>query len=322
MNVDLIDVRGTNHTRAASRPAMQRTLVKIRRHWQLYLIIAVPTAFLIIFNYIPMAGVQIAFRDYGPIGGIWGSPWIGLQEFQFLFQSPVLWPLIQNTLTISLYALAMGTPAAIILALAVNEVKHVAFRRTVQMVTYAPYFISTVVLVGMMVLILSPDTGPLAAIAGRVGAKAPNLLISSTAFPSLYVWSGVWQESGYSAIIYLAALANVNVELYEAARIDGASRWQKIRYIDFQAIKPTMTILTILAAGNIMGVGFEKVYLLQNPLNLSTSEIISTYVYKTGLLDANYSFAAAVGLFNSVINLILILIVNLVARRVSDISLF
>lgn len=322
MSVELIGAREAQETRTASKSTRHRTLARIRRHWQLYLVIAVPTAFLVTFNYIPMAGVQIAFRDYNPIGGIWGSPWIGLQEFEFFFQSPYFWPLIQNTLTLSLYALLVGTPATIILALALNEVKHAAFKRTVQMVTYAPYFISTVVLVGMMFIILAPSGGLVGQITGLFGAKAPNLLASPDAFPSLYVWSGVWQETGYGAVIYLAALSTVNLELYEAARIDGASRWQKIIHIDLQALKPTVIILTILSVGNLLGVGFEKVYLLQNPLNLSTSEIIATYVYKNGLLDANYTFAAAVGLFNSVINFILILIVNFVARRISETSLF
>ena len=309
-------------TRGTSRSRWRDARVKIRRHWQLYLVIALPTAFLITFNYIPMVGVQIAFRDYNPIGGTWGSPWIGWQEFQFFLQSPYFWPLIQNTLTLSLYALLIGTPATVILALALNEVKHAAFKRVVQMVTYAPYFISTVVLIGMLEIILSPTNGLLNQLTAVVGVHPPDVLGSPTAFPSLYVWSGVWQETGYGAVIYLAALANVNLELYEAVRIDGASRWQKIRYIDFPAIRPTVIILTILAVGNLMGVGFEKVYLLQTPLNLSSSEIIATYVYKNGLLDANYSFAAAVGLFNSVINLLLILIVNFVAKRVSDTSLF
>jgi putative aldouronate transport system permease protein len=253
---------------------------------------------------------------------MWMSPWIGWQEFQFFIQSPYFWPLVQNTLTLSLYALVVGTPATIILALALNEVKHASFKRVVQMVTYAPYFISTVVLIGMLMIIISPTSGLLAEIMGIFGRPAPDLLSSPTAFPSLFVWSGVWQETGYGAVIYLAALANVNVELYEAARLDGASRLQKIRYIDLQAIKPTVIILTILAVGNLMGIGFEKVYLLQTPLNLSTSEIIATYVYKNGLIDANFSFAAAVGLLNSAVNFILLLVVNFVAKRVSDTSLF
>jgi len=320
--MNVIGARGAREARVSSPPIGKRMLLKIWRHWQLYLVIAVPLAFLITFNYIPMAGVQIAFRDYSPIGGIWHSPWIGMQEFSFFFQSPYLQPLIQNTLTLSLYTLLVGTPATIILAVALNEVTNATFRRTVQMVTYAPYFISTVVLVGMMFIILSPSSGLISQIYGFFGAPAPNLLASPTAFPSLYVWSGIWQETGYGAVIYLAALANVNLDLYEAARVDGASRWQKILHIDLPAIKPTVIILTILSVGNLMGIGFEKAYLLQNPLNLSTSEIIPTYVYKNGLLDANFSFAAAVGLFNSAVNFVLIIIVNFVARRVSDTSLF
>lgn len=304
------------------RHLLARTWLKIWRHWQLYLIISVPLAFLITFNYVPMIGVQIAFRDYNPIGGIWGSPWTGWLQFQYFFQSPYFQPLIQNTLTLSLYSLLVGTVATIVLALALNEVKHAWFKRMVQMTTFAPYFISTVVLVGMMMIVLAPTGGPLAQIIELFGGRSPDLFSEPNVFPSLYVWSGVWQETGYGAVIYLAALANVNMDLYEAARVDGASRWDKIRFIDFPAIKPTVIILTILSVGNLLGVGFEKVYLLQNPLNLSTSEIISTYVYKTGLLYDNFSFSAAVGLFNSVISLILILIVNLVARKVSDISLF
>lgn len=327
MDMNLVGQRAVTEPRVvvpstARRTPTRRTLIRMRRHWQLYLIVALPTAFLVTFNYIPMVGVQIAFRDFNPIGGIWGSPWIGLQQFAYFFQSPYFWPLLQNTLTLSFYALLVGTPATLILAFALNEVKHAAFKRTVQMVTYAPYFISTVVLVGMLDVLLAPSGGPLAQVAGLLRAPAPDLLGSPGAFPSLYVWSGVWQETGYGAIIYLAALSGVNPELYEAARIDGASRWQKIRFIDFPTIRPTVVLLLILSVGSLLGVGFEKVYLLQNPLNLSASEVISTYVYKTGLLNANYSFAAAVGLSNSVVSLLLILIVNFIAKRVSESSLF
>src|SRR6185312_1597975 len=183
---------------------VRRVMVRIRRHWQLYFVIALPTAFLVLFNYVPMAGVQIAFRDYSPIGGIWHSPWIGMEEFNFFFKSPYFAPLIENTLTLSLYALLVGTPATIILALAINEVGHATFKRTVQMVTYAPYFISTVVLVGMIYIVLSPSSGLIGQIYGQFGSPAPNLLASPSAFPSLYVWSGVWQETGYGAVIYLA----------------------------------------------------------------------------------------------------------------------
>jgi putative aldouronate transport system permease protein len=310
-------------SQVSKKTKVKRPWKRIKRHWQLYLVIAVPTAFLVIFNYIPMTGAQIAFRNYNPVQGIWHSPWIGMQEFSFFYHSPYFWPVIRNTLTISIYSLLVGTPAAVILALALNEVKHERFKRTVQMFTYAPYFISTVVMVGIMEIILSPSAGLLGQIAQVFGIhNVPNILGSSKAFSSLYVWSGVWQETGYGAVIYLAALSNVNPELYEAARIDGASRLQKIWHIDLTAIRPTIIILFILAVGGILGVGFEKAFLLQNSLNLGASEIISTYTYKMGLVDANFSFAAAVGLMNSAIGFILILIVNFVARRVSETSLF
>lgn len=295
----------------------------MRRHWQLYAMAALPLAFLIVFNYVPIVGAQIAFRDYNPVQGIWGSRWTGLEQFRIWVNNPEFWQIIRNTLVVSVYALLVGTPCTIILALALNEVRHRRFKKFVQSITYFPYFISTIVMVGMMQLVLSPGTGLLQNAADALGFHhVPDFFGSATAFPSLYVWSGVWQETGYGAIIYLGVLATVDPELYEAARIDGASILQKIRYIDFPAILPTVVILLILSMGSILGVGFEKVYLLQNPLNLDRSQVISTYVYQVGLLQDNYSFGAAVGLFNSVISLILIVAVNFTARRVSNVSLF
>lgn len=296
---------------------------QIAQHWPLYAIIAIPTAFLIVFNYWPILGAQIAFRNYSPVYGMWKSPWIGMKEFKMFFASPYFWPLIKNTLSLSVYYIVVSLPCAVILAIAVNEVRGERFKKVVQMVTYAPYFISTVVLVGMMQILLSPTSGPLAQIFHIIGiSNPPNVMGSAGGFSSIYVWSGIWQETGYGAVIYLAALAGVNPDLYEAATIDGASRLQKIRHVDLPALKPTVTIMLILSLGGLLSVGFEKVYLLQNNLNLSNSEIISTYVYKTGLLNANFNFAAAIGLFNSVISLIMILIVNFAAKRVSDNSLF
>jgi len=296
---------------------------KISRHWQLYCVIAIPLAFLVTFNYIPMLGALIAFKNYNPIQGIWHSPWVGMKYFSDFFQSPFFWPVIKNTLVVSIYSLFVGVPAGIFLALALNEVKHPRFKRLVQLMTYAPYFISTVVLVGMMQILLSPTVGLVGQFARLFGIDSPaDIMGNPTAFPSLYVWSGIWQETGYGAVIYLAALSSVNPELYEAARIDGASRLRKIIHIDLPAILPTIIVLFILAIGQLMSVGFEKVYLLQNPLNLSTSEVITTYVYKIGLVNANYSFAVAVGLFQSVIGFILILTANLLARKTSESSLF
>lgn len=296
---------------------------RIVRHWPLYAIIALPTAFLLVFSYWPMVGVQIAFRNFNPVQGIWGSPWVGLQQFELFLSSPYFWPLVKNTLVLSLYYLIVSIPCSLILALALNEVKHVRFKKTVQMFTYAPYFISTVILVGMIQIMLSPTSGPLALFSSLLGNNnPPNVLASADSFSSVYVWSGIWQETGYAAIIYLAALASVNPELYEAARIDGASRLQKIRYIDLPGIASTIIILMILSVGGLLSIGFEKVFLLQNNLNLSSSEVISTYVYKIGLVNADFSFATAISLFNSVIGLILITAVNYSARKVSDSSLF
>jgi putative aldouronate transport system permease protein len=295
----------------------------LRKSWRLYVLMALPFAFLLVFNYWPILGVQIAFRNYNPVQGIWGSPWTGLQQFREWVNNPDFWPVIKNTLVISFYSIIVAVPATIILALALNEVRHHRFKRFVQTVTYLPYFISLVVLVGVMQLILSPGTGLLQEIFNALGIRTlPDFFASAGAFPSLYVWSGVWQTTGYGAIIYLGVLSSVDPGHYEAAKIDGASIFQKIRYIDWPAIRPTVVILLILSLGGILSVGFEKVFLLQTPLNLSSSQVVSTYVYEFGLVQDNFSFGTAVGLFNSVISLILIVAVNSMARRLSETSLF
>lgn len=293
-----------------------------KRHWQLYLLVIPPVLYFIIFKYIPMANAVIAFKDYNVVQGIWGSEWAGFKYFRLFFENPNFWPLVKNTLILSLYALVVGFPIPIILALLLNEVRQGIFKRSVQLVTYAPYFISTVVIVSMLTLILSPRLGIVNDVLAMFGLESINFLGEPGMFRSVYVWSDVWQHAGYNAIIYIAALAGVNPELYEAAKVDGASRLQKIIHIDLPSIMPVMVIILILNVGNIMAIGFEKVYLLQNPLNLATSEIIATYVYKVGLLNANFSFATAVGLFNSVINLILLLSVNSIAKRISNNSLW
>ena len=296
---------------------------RIKRYWQLYVLLALPMAFLATFNYWPMLGAQIAFRNYNPIQGIWGSPWVGLAEMKFFIEGPYFVPIVRNTLTIGFYYLAVSIPATLILALAINEVRNARFKKIAQMVSYAPYFLSVVVLVSIMQIILSPQASLLSKVAGIFGIhNIPDLFGSPAAFPSLYVWSGIWQETGYGAIIYLAALTAVSPSLYEAAKLDGASRLQKIWHVDLPSIMPTMVILIILGVGTLINVSFEKVYLLQSPLNLSTSEIISTYVYKMGIQDANFSFAAAVGLFNSVVSFILLIVSNAIARLVTGEGLF
>ncbi|OXM85793.1 ABC transporter permease [Paenibacillus rigui] len=281
-----------------------------------------PLLYFLIFKYIPMLNAVLAFKNYNVTKGIWGSPWVGFKYFNLFFDNPASLNLIKNTLFISLYHLIVGFPIPIVLALALNEVRSARFKRVVQMVTYAPYFISTVVMVSMIMLFLSPRLGIANTLLNAVGFESVNFLGSTGLFRSVYVWTDVWQTAGYSAVIYLAALAGVDPSLYEAAKVDGASRLQKIRNVDLPGLMPAAVIILILSVGNIMAVGFEKIYLLQNPLNLGTSEIISTYVYKVGLLNANYSFATAVGLFNSVVNLILLLVVNAAARKISNNSLW
>ncbi len=278
--------------------------------------------YFIIFRYIPMANAVLAFKDYNVVAGIWGSPWAGFKHFDLFFSNPVFWTLLQNTLGLSLYALIVGFPIPILLAICLNEAGNGFFKRAVQMVTYAPYFISTVVMVSMIMLLLSPRLGVFNLGLQALGLESINFLGRPNLFPSIYVWSGVWQNSGYAAIVYLAALSGVDPMLYEAAKVDGASRIQKIFNIDLPGIMPVAVILLILSVGSLLAIGFEKVYLLQNPLNLGSSEIIATYVYKIGLLNANFSFATAVGLFNSVINMILLVLVNSYVKRVSDMSLW
>ncbi|MCA0756436.1 ABC transporter permease subunit [Paenibacillus sp. N4] len=317
--VKAVEQRVHRDTRFAGK---QSAWKKVMRHWELYFLVLLPVAYLIIFKYVPMFGVQIAFKDFNVVQGIWGSQWVGMKHFKAFFESPNFWLTIRNTLGVSFYSLLAGFPIPILLALALNEIRTGPFKKTVQMVTYAPHFISTVVMVSIVMLMLTPHVGVVDRLFAMFGADMTNMMGVPEYFKSIYVWSGVWQEMGYASIIYIAALASVDPALYEAARVDGASRWKKIMYIDLPSLIPVTVIMLILSLGNIMGVGFEKIYLMQNPLNLSSSEVISTYVYKVGLVGANFSFSSAVGLFNSVVNLILLLIVNFIAKRVSETSLW
>lgn len=297
------------------------TIIRMKKHWQLYLVILVPLLYIIMFKYVPMAGVQIAFKNYNFKQGIWGSDWIGFKHFASFLKSPNFSVLIKNTLGISLYALLLGFPIPILLALALNEVGS-KFRRFVQTITFAPFFISIVVMVSLLLLFLSPDLGLINKILNLFGFSSIHFMGEASYFKTIYVLSGIWQGMGYGAVIYIAALAGINPELYDSAKVDGASRWHKIWNVDLPGIMPTVVILLILEVGQLMRLGFEKVILMQNSLNLESSEIIATYVYKVGLLGANFSFSTAVGLFNSVVNLILILLVNAIAKRVSSTSLW
>jgi ABC-type polysaccharide transport system permease subunit len=290
--------------------------------WQLYVILLLPLVWVAVFSYGPMYGLQIAFKRYSPSAGIWGSQWVGLKYFKTFFDSKICWDVIRNTFVLSIQSILANFPFPILLAIAFNEIKARRFKRFTQMVTYAPYFISTVVLVGMMMLMMEPRVGIINRLLGLMGVAPINFFGKAEYFRPLYVWSGVWQTTGYNCIIYIAALAGINSELQEAAVIDGASKVQRIWHVDLPSIQPTITILLIMGFGYTMSVGFEKVFLMSNAVNISTSEIISTYTYKIGMQSSNFSLSTAIGLFNSVVNLLLLLLANLVAKRVGETTLW
>lgn len=294
----------------------------LKRYWQLYIFLLPALIYFLIFHYGPMYGVQIAFKKYMPSLGITGSPWVGFEHFKKFFDSYYFTDLIKNTLGISIYELVLGFPMPIILALVFNELKNGFFKKFTQTVTYAPHFISTVVIVGMLVSFLSPSTGIINHIIAAFGGDRHAFLEDPKWFKTIYVLSGIWQNTGWNTIIYMSALAGVNPELHEAAAIDGASRFQRLLYINLPALVPTMIILLIMNFGSIMSMGYEKILLMQNPLNMAASNVISTFTYQQGLIDANYSYAAAVGLFNAAINAILLLNVNKITRKVTDIGLW
>lgn len=319
--------RGLAQAAPAKAPAAPKrrcsAIVKaLRRHWQLYLLITPVIGYFAVFHYWPMYGVQIAFKDFIATKGIWGSPWVGFKHFERFFDSYFFWRLIGNTLGISLYELAVGFPVPILLALMINEVRLKGYRKFVQTVTYAPHFLSTVVIVGMLLMFLSPTSGLVNLAIQAFGGEPISFMTEPGWFKTIYVFSGVWQQMGWSSIIYLAALAGIDPQLHEAAKVDGATRLQRIWHVNLPGIRPTIVILLILNFGSLMGVGFEKVFLMQNSLNMEGSDVISTYVYRSGILGAQYSFSAAVGLFNSVVNFILLITVNRIARKVNQVSLW
>ena len=295
----------------------------VRKNWQLYLFVLPAVVSFALFSYAPMYGVQIAFKSYNPAFGIFGSPWADpwYRYFKLFFDSAWFTTTLKNTLVLSLYGFVTGSVLPLLLALMINEVRGLRFKKTVQTVTYIPYFVSTVVVVGMLNLMFG-DTGVVNQMIQMTGCAPFQFLTSDAAFKHLYVWSGVWTGTGYGSIIYFAALSNVAPELHEAAVIDGANRLQRILHIDLPAVVPTFVILLIMGAGSIMNVSYEKVFLMQNAVNLQVSEVINTYVYKTGILHTQYSLSSAVGLFNNIINLVLLFIVNKIAGKVSETSLW
>ena len=311
---------------AAARAALrQRHVVRrIVQSWRLYVMLILPMAYVIIFLYLPLYGVQIAFKNFSAALGISGSPWAGLQHFRTFVQSYQFWSLIRNTIILNLYELLALFPLPVVLALLLNAIRSKLYSRGVQIITYAPHFISTVVVVGIMIMMLDPTGGLVNQVITLVGGHPVNFLGNPSYFRHVYVWSGAWQTLGYSAIIYLAALAGVDPALHEAATVDGASRLARVCYIDLPAVLPVTITLMVLNMGSILSSGFEKVLLMQNPLNLSVSQVIDTYVYQVGLRSAipQFSYAAAIGLFKSIIGLTLLVLANSLARRVAKQSLF
>ena len=314
--------------RPAAAPQPQRRisfslrLKRILRAWQLYVLLAPAIIYILVFKYWPMYGVQIAFKNYNPVDGFTDSPWVGLTHFIRFVNSYQFGQVIGNTLWIALLGLLVAFPVPIILALLVNQLQSEKFKKFTQTVLYSQAFISTVVVVGIMFVVLSPRSG-LVNNAIQLGGGEPIFFMGSAEwFRPIYVLSDVWQNAGFSMIVYLAALAGIDPALHDAAKVDGASKLQRIRHIDLPGIMPVITVLFILAIGNLLNVGFEKALLMQTPLNLSTSEIIQTYVYHAGLQQAQFSYSAAIGLFNSILNLALLLFFNSVARRANQATLW
>ena len=295
---------------------------EIRKHYVLLLFVLLPLIHIMLFCYKPMYGVILAFKKYDFGLGIWGSKWVGLKHFQKFFKSYRFEQMLTNTLVINIYALLLSVPLPMGLALVLHYVNGKRLSKATHMITYAPHFISNVVMVSMLSLMLAKGSGVVNGIFRNMGLEAVDFLGKSALFKHLYVWSDVWQHNGWQAIIYIATLSSVPPELYEAAVIDGAGKLQRIRYIDIQALLPTATILLIMSCGNIMNISFEKIYLMQNSMNISASEVISTYVYKAAFAEGKYDYSTAINLFSSVVNFALLISVNLVARKLSDTSLF
>ncbi|MGL5258582.1 MAG: ABC transporter permease [Lachnospiraceae bacterium] len=289
-------------------------LHRMKDNWQLYAMLLIPLTLTIIYKYIPMYGIQIAFRDFKASSGIWGSEWVGLKWFERFFTSPNCWRMISNTILLSLYSLLWSFPITVILALMINQLRFKKFQKVVQTILYAPHFISIMVVCGMIRIFLSPTGGLINLLAGTT----LDFLTEASAFRTIYIASGIWQDAGWGIIVYMATLASIDSSLYEAAKMDGASMFWRIRTIDIPQLLPTMMLMLIMSAGNLMNVGFEKVWLLQTDLNKATSDVISVYIYQQGIENAKYSYSTAVSLFNTVINIILLIIVNKIASKASE----
>jgi len=310
-------------SRSVLRARKRHMRVKmVRQHWPLYLFLLPTVIYFLLFRFYPLYGLQLAFKNYRVVDGIAGSPWVGLDNFRRFFSTADFGKLMGNTLSVSILTLIFTFPLPIILALLLNQLPSLKYKKLVQTTVYAPHFISTVVMVGMIFLFTSPSSGLINKILEGLGGKAIHFTAEPGWFVPLYVISEVWQSTGWGSILYLAALSGVSPELHEAALVDGANKFQRVWHVDIPGILPTIVIMMILNAGKIMNVGFEKAYLMQTSLNIRASEIIATYVYKRGVLKSQISLSTAVGLFDSVVNMILVISVNWISRRVTDSSLF
>ncbi|MFH5183370.1 ABC transporter permease [Paenibacillus sp. TAB 01] len=313
-----------NTAGAASRSRSRRSsLTKaVFSRFDLYLMLLIPIVWYLVFHYGPLYGLQIAFKNFSPAKGILGSKWVGLDHFERFVESYYFWRLLWNTLSINLFSLIFAFPVPIFLALLVNEIRNKAFSKIVQNVTYIPHFISVVVMVGMLTLFLSPQGGPISAAIRAFGGTPVRFLDIAAWFKPIFIGSNIWQNMGWQSIIYIAALSGVNPQLYEAAKMDGANRLQRIWHVSLPGILPVIVILLILDVGHFMNIGFEKILLMQNNLNMEASDVISTFVYSAGILKGEYSYTAAIGLFNSIVNLALLLLVNRFARKKAETSLW
>ena len=305
-------------------PTRRAIINSVKTYWQLYLFLVPTLLYFILFRYLPMVGIQVAFRDYMPTLGFWGSKWVGLKHFTRFFKSYYAERMIVNTIVLSFGSLFLSFPMPVILSLLLNEVRNSKVKRTIQTITYAPHFLSTVVVVGLVVSLTNINYGLFNVLLKKMGLieTSINFMTEANWFRPLYIISSIWQEAGWSAVIYMSALSSVDMQLYEAAEVDGAGRLGRIWHITIPCIAPTMITMLILNAGKVMNIGYEKVLLMQNDLNKATSDVITTYVYQQGVLKGQYSYSTAVNLFNSVINTALVLVVNAISRKVSDTSLW
>ena len=301
----------------------RKILSVLKKDWQLWIMILPAIVYILIFCYGPMYGIQLAFRKYDFSKGLTGGDWVGFKYFIQYFESPMFWTTLRNTFIISFFTLICGFPAPILLALVVNSLRQQKLKKVVQTAVYMPYFISTVVMVAILQILLSPSTGVVSGLLKSMHLIPPsiNLLGTPSAFVPVYVLSGIWQSAGWNSIIFIAALSSVDGQLYDAAKVDGANRWQQVIHVELLALVPTIVILLIMNMGRVLSVGFEKVFLMQNDMNLPVSEVISTYVFNVGVQSGQFSFGSAVGLFNTVINFAFLMIANMVSKKAADISL-